>query len=153
MAVDIVSPYSEPDAAALVCDLEANQSKVIFICGLTGECLSKGIDFVYIKQVCDFPLIYDGYDLTNELEIQTLMDYVLEHHYPAFKQASNPALALLQEVIQRTAEMIRLFLEAKRALHQQLLAQGETKGVERVQASYEKVGLTFWPGADKNTNG
>ena len=42
-------------------------------------------------------------------EIQTLLDYVLEHHYPEFKQASNPALALLQEVIKRTAEMIALW--------------------------------------------
>jgi len=39
-------------------------------------------------------------------DIKTLLDHVIEHQYPEFKDSDNPGLSLLQEVIKRTAEMI-----------------------------------------------
>ena len=45
---------------------------------------------------------------------------------------------------QRTAAMVRAAVADKRALHQQLLVQ-DPEGAARLQASYQKVGLSFWP--------
>ena len=54
---------------------------------------------------------------------------------------------------QRTAEMVRAAMASKRALHQTLLVH-DPEGAARLQASYQKVGLTFWPRAagDPGTN-
>jgi serine/tyrosine/threonine adenylyltransferase len=38
--------------------------------------------------------------------LQTLADWVIQHHYPACAAASNPYVALLENVIERTAIMI-----------------------------------------------
>ena len=38
--------------------------------------------------------------------IRTLADYVIEHHYPEISNKPNPYLALLTEVIKRTAKLI-----------------------------------------------
>ena len=38
--------------------------------------------------------------------LQTLADFVLEHHYPQLLEESQPYLALLQEVIDRTADLL-----------------------------------------------
>ena len=38
--------------------------------------------------------------------IRTLADHVIEHHYPELSSAENPYLALLSEVIKRTAKLI-----------------------------------------------
>ena len=38
--------------------------------------------------------------------LRTLLDYVIGHHYPELKNEDNPALALLQRVIERTAKLI-----------------------------------------------
>lgn len=39
-------------------------------------------------------------------QIRTLADFVIEHHYPTLLSESNPYLALLTEVIKRTAKLI-----------------------------------------------
>lgn len=39
-------------------------------------------------------------------QIKTLADHVIEHHYPELLAENNPYLALLQEVISRTAKLI-----------------------------------------------
>jgi len=39
-------------------------------------------------------------------QVQQLFDYVIEHHYPELKEAANPYLALLEQVITRTAKLI-----------------------------------------------
>ena len=39
-------------------------------------------------------------------KVQQLFDYIIEHHYPELSQHSNPYLALLGEVIERTAKLI-----------------------------------------------
>lgn len=41
--------------------------------------------------------------------IQTLADHVLKHHYPKLLSEANPYLALLTEVIKRTAKLIALW--------------------------------------------
>jgi len=38
--------------------------------------------------------------------LKQLTDYVISHHYPQLSEADNPYLALLQEVIDRTAKLI-----------------------------------------------
>ncbi|MEY4752348.1 MAG: hypothetical protein RJA44_23, partial [Pseudomonadota bacterium] len=38
--------------------------------------------------------------------LRRLLDFVLEHHYPALRDAPEPAAALLQEVGRRTAELL-----------------------------------------------
>jgi uncharacterized protein YdiU (UPF0061 family) len=38
--------------------------------------------------------------------LRTLTSYVIDRHYPALKEADNPALALLEQVSRRTAELI-----------------------------------------------
>ncbi len=38
--------------------------------------------------------------------LQTLVDFVVRHHYPALQDAPNRALALLDEVVARTAELM-----------------------------------------------
>lgn len=45
---------------------------------------------------------------------------------------------------QRTAEMIRTAIESKRALHRRLRLQ-DPEGAARLEASYQQVGLSFWP--------
>ena len=52
---------------------------------------------------------------------------------------------------QRTAAMVRNTMEHKRALYQRLLVQ-DPGGAARIEASYQKVGLSFWPPID-NTRG
>jgi MOSC domain-containing protein YiiM len=44
----------------------------------------------------------------------------------------------------RTAAMVRDALEGSRALHGKLFAS-DPEGVDRAQASYDSVGLSFWP--------
>ncbi|MFM2058227.1 MAG: hypothetical protein RLY71_2612 [Pseudomonadota bacterium] len=39
-------------------------------------------------------------------ELRQLLDFVLDHHYPACRDAPEPAAALLREVAQRTAELL-----------------------------------------------
>ncbi len=41
--------------------------------------------------------------------IRTLADYVIQHHYPELLSEANPYLALLSEVIKRTAKLIALW--------------------------------------------
>jgi hypothetical protein len=41
--------------------------------------------------------------------IRTLADFVIKHHYPELLSATNPYLALLTEVIKRTAKLIALW--------------------------------------------
>ncbi len=38
--------------------------------------------------------------------LKTLVDYVIEHHFPDAKDADNPCLAMLTQVIKSTAEMV-----------------------------------------------
>jgi hypothetical protein len=46
------------------------------------------------------------YYLRKYSKVQQLLDYVIEHHYPQLRDQANPYLALLQEVIERTAKLI-----------------------------------------------
>ncbi len=39
-------------------------------------------------------------------DVEQLLDFVIQHHYPELADADNPGLALLQQVVERTAEMI-----------------------------------------------
>ncbi len=39
-------------------------------------------------------------------ELRALADYVIDHHYPALRAAQNPYLALLQTVVERTAQLL-----------------------------------------------
>lgn len=39
-------------------------------------------------------------------DLRTLADYVLQQHYPHLQEASNPYLALLEEAVRRTAQLI-----------------------------------------------
>lgn len=49
----------------------------------------------------------------------------------------------------RSAEMVREALQDSKDLHSKLLAS-DPEGVDRAQASYESVGLSFWPKSTTN---
>jgi hypothetical protein len=44
---------------------------------LIEDCHKKGIEFVYVKQVCNFPIEKDGYDLRNLKDVQKLLDTLI----------------------------------------------------------------------------
>lgn len=48
----------------------------------------------------------------------------------------------------RTAQMVREALEESKAVHKEMLVS-DPEGVARAQASYESVGLSFWPKTTK----
>ena len=39
-------------------------------------------------------------------ELRALADYVIDHHFPALRDAQNPYIALLQTVVERTAQLL-----------------------------------------------